>query len=111
MEFWETTPYFKWYKSHRKFSLLANLFIEDFEDNKQIYLPAFKAFIKSLDCHSKTEEKMFMHIENIQNTFKEHNCISTTKTYTDEEKYILCKSLIIHMKEEEDIVKTYLLLS
>ena len=41
MEFWKTTPYFKWYKSHRKFYILANLFIEDFEDNQQIYLPAF----------------------------------------------------------------------
>ena len=32
MEFWETTPYLKWYKSHKKFSILAHLFIEDFED-------------------------------------------------------------------------------
>ena len=38
MEFWETTPYLKWYKSHRKFSLLAHLFIEDFEDNNDIYV-------------------------------------------------------------------------
>jgi hypothetical protein len=53
---------------------------------------------------------MFYHIENIKNTFKEHNHINTTKLYTDEEKYNLCKSLITHMKEEEDIVKKYLLL-
>ena len=46
MEYWKTTPYLKWYKSHIKFSILANLFIEDFEDNKQIYLPAFTHFIK-----------------------------------------------------------------
>jgi len=110
MEFWENTPYFKWYKSHQKFYILAHLFIEDFEDNKQIHLPTFKSFIKSLYCHSKNEEKMFYHIENIKNTFKEHNHINTTKLYTDEEKYNLCKSLITHMKEEEDIVKKYLLL-
>ncbi len=109
MEFWETTPYLKWYKSHRKFSLLAHLFIEDFEDNKQIHLPTFTSFIKSLYCHSKSEEKMFNHIENIKNTFIEHTHISTTKSYTEQEKYILCKSLIIHMKEEEHIVKNYLL--
>ena len=111
MEFWESTPYLKWYKSHKKFYLFANLFIEDFEDNKQIYLPAFKSFIKSLYCHSKAEEKMFNHIENIKNTFKEHTHISTTKSYTEEEKYMLCKSLINHMKEEEDILKNYLLSS
>jgi hypothetical protein len=45
MEFWENTPYFKWYKSHQKFYILAHLFIEDFEDNKQIHLPTFKSFI------------------------------------------------------------------
>ena len=111
MEFWETTPYFKWYKSHRKFSILAQLFIEDFENNQQIHLPTFTSFIKSLYCHSKREEKMFNHIEKIKYTFREHNHISTTKSYTEEEKYNLCKSLIIHMKEEEDIVKNYLLLS
>jgi hypothetical protein len=53
---------------------------------------------------------MFNRVENIKNTFAEHNHISITKSYTDEEKYILCKSLIIHMKEEEDVVKRYLLL-
>ena len=52
---------------------------------------------------------MFNHIENIKNTFIEHTHISTTKSYTEKEKYILCKSLIIHMKEEEHIVKNYLL--
>ena len=111
MEFWGTTPYFKWYKSHIKFYILAHLFIEDFENNQQIHLPTFTSFIKSLYCHSKREEKMFTHIENIKHTFREHNHISTTKSYTEEEKYNLCKSLIIHMKEEEDIVKNYLLLS
>lgn len=109
MEFWETTPYLKWYKSHKKFSILAHLFIEDFEDNTKIHLQTFTTFIKLLNCHSKAEERMFNHIEKIQNTFKEHNHISTTKSYTEEEKYNLCKMLIIHMKEEEDIVQNYLL--
>ena len=109
MEYWETTPYLKWYKSHQKFSILAHLFIADFEENKQINVPAFTSFIKSLYCHSKGEEKMFNHIEKLQNTFAEHSDIITTKSYTEEEKYMLCKSLIIHMKEEEDIVKNYLL--
>ena len=45
MEFWETTPYFKWYKSHRKFYILAHLFIEDFENKQQIHLPTFTSFI------------------------------------------------------------------
>jgi hypothetical protein len=110
MDFWETTPYLTWYKSHRKFSILAHLFIADFEENKPIHLPTFTSFIKSLYCHSKSEEKMFSHIENIKNTFIEHNQISITKSYTEEEKYILCKSLIMHMEEEEDIVKNFLLL-
>ena len=110
MEYWKTTPYLKWYKSHKKFYILSHLFIEDFEDNRQIHLPTFTSFVKSLYCHSKGEEKMFTHIENIKHTFTEHNHISITKSYTEEEKYILCKSLIIHMKEEEDIVKNYLLL-
>jgi len=51
---------------------------------------------------------MFKHIENLKNTFAEHSDINTTKSYTEEEKYMFCKSLIIHMKEEEDIVKNYL---
>lgn len=110
MEFWETTPYLKWYKSHRKFSILAQLFMEDFENNKQIHLPTFKSFIKSLCCHTKGEEKMFNHIDKMKDAFKEHNYISETQSYTEEEKYMLCKSLIIHMKEEEDIVKNFLLL-
>jgi hypothetical protein len=109
MEYWETTPYLKWYKSHIKFYILANLFIQDFEDNTQIYLPAFTSFMKSLYCHSKKEEKIFNYIQNLQNTFSEHNHINITKSYTEVEKYMLCKSLIIHMKEEEDIVKNYIL--
>jgi hypothetical protein len=109
MEYWETTPYLKWYKSHQKFSVLAHLFIADFEDNKQIDLPTFTSFIKSLYSHSKNEEKMFKHIENLQNTFAEHSDINTSKSYTEEEKYIFCKSLIIHMKEEEEIVQNYLM--
>jgi hypothetical protein len=109
MEFWETTPYLTWYKSHRKFSILAHLFIADFECNKQIHLPTFTCFIKSVYCHSKSEETLFRHIENIKKTFAEHDQISITKSYTEEEKYIFCKSLIQHMEEEEDIVKTYLL--
>jgi hypothetical protein len=65
MEFWETAPYLKWYKSHKKFSILAHLFIEDFEDNRQIHLPTFAYFIKLLYCHLK-REKLFNHLENIK---------------------------------------------
>ena len=109
MDYWETTPYLKWYKSHCRFAKTANAFIADFEANKQIDLPAFTSFIKLLSCHSKGEEKMFEHIENLRTIFSEHTDISTTKAYTEEQKYGLCTSLLSHMTQEEEIVKTYLL--
>jgi hypothetical protein len=106
MEFWKNTPYIKWYKSHIKFSILANLFIEDIEHNNKIYQPAFESFIKSIYCHSKSEEKMFSHIDALKNVFEKHH---ETMPTSNEEIYVFCKSLIAHMQEEELIVKNYIL--
>lgn len=101
MEFWEKTKYSKWYKAHRKFSFTASHLIELYEDGKQIPESIFKPFIKSLYCHSKSEEKMFQEKDNI---LHEHSKIIPSKKYSNEEKYNLCKSLLSHMKEEEDII-------
>ena len=40
--------------------------------------------------------------------FDEHSHIILTKIYTVEEKYNLCKSLLIHMKDEEEILKSHI---
>ena len=66
-------------------------------------LIAFKSFLKSVNCHSKAEEKIFENIEKLNNIFEEHKLININKI-TDEEIYIFCKSLIIHMKNEEKAV-------
>lgn len=108
MEFWKTTQYFNWYKSHQKFYNIAYLFIEDYENNKKLSSIAFKSFLKSVNCHSKAEEKIFKNIDIMNNIFEEHKLINTNKIYTDEEIYIFCKSLIIHMKNEEKAVIDFL---
>lgn len=104
MQVWESSPYSKWYKSHRKFSFTARFCIEQFEDGKPIPQTIFGPFLKSLSCHSKSEEKMFGQNALLADVFKEHETINVLKQYTNEEKYIFCKSLLVHMKEEEDLV-------
>ena len=105
---WTTTKYAKWYKSHRKFSFTAKFCIEHYEEGKQIPETIFKPFLQSLFCHSRSEEKMFRDIESISAVFEDHSTIVPSKKYTNDEKYHLCKSLLTHMKEEEEIVKTFL---
>lgn len=109
MEFWNTTPYKKWYRSHRRFSFTAKFCIELYEEKKRIPLQIFQPFLRSLLCHSKSEEKMFAHIDQIKEIFKEHILIDSSKTYTDQEKYSLCKSLLLHMHQEEEAVKEFLI--
>lgn len=109
MEFWETTPYSKWYTSHRRFSFTANLCIEHYEDTNEITRKIFFNLLKSLSCHSRSEEKMFQHIESLKDIFKDHSSINTNKQYTEEEKYTFCKSLLHHMREEEHAVKQSIL--
>jgi hypothetical protein len=104
MEFWKTTKYFDWYKSHQKFYNIAYLFIEDYEKNKKLSLIAFKSFLKSVNCHSKAEEKIFENIDKLNNIFEEHKLININKIYISSSVYIFCKSLIIHMKNEEKAV-------
>ncbi len=104
MEFWETTKYSKWYKSHRRFSFTANFLIELYEDRKQIPETLFKPFIKSLYCHSKAEEKMFENTSLKDKILIEHSNIIPSKQYTNDEKYKFCKDLLIHMKEEENTI-------
>lgn len=95
--------YTKWYKSHRRFSFTARFCIQLYDDKARIPDSIFKPFLKSLYCHSKAEEKMFQGYEHI---LDEHTKIIPSKQYSDEEKYEFCKSLLIHMKEEEDIISS-----
>lgn len=106
---WKTTKYSKWYRSHRRFSFTAHYCIEHYEEGKQIPESVFQPFLRSLSCHSKSEEKMFQHISALQETFREHSTIVVTKRYTNQEKYTLCKSLLDHMKEEEALVMSSIL--
>ena len=106
MEFWEKSKYKKWYLSHRRFSFTSRYCIELYEEDKRIPDSIFKPFLKSLDCHSKGEEKRIFNTIAVPETlFDEHSHIILTKKYTDEEKYKLCKSLLTHMKEEEEILR------
>lgn len=106
MGFWETSKYAKWYKSHRRFSFTAKHCIELYEETTHIPDTIFKPFLKSLSCHSKSEEKMFQDTNQKQKIMEEHSKIIVNKKYSDEEKYLFCKSLLIHMKEEEAILST-----
>ena len=91
---WEATKYFNWYKSHRRFSFTAKYCIELFEDKHYIPDSIFTPFIKSLYCHSKSEEKMFSKEDKI---LVDHSQIIPSKQYSQQEKYVFCKSLLIHM--------------
>lgn len=101
---WENTTYSKWYRSHRRFSFTARCCIELYEDKNVIPDTIFKPFLKSLYCHSKSEEKMFQNLVEKQRILDEHSKIIPTKQYSNEEKYIFCKNLLIHMNEEEEII-------
>lgn len=80
-----------------------------YDEHKQIPDSIFKPFLKSLDCHSKGEEKRIFNTIPVPETlFDEHSHIILTKIYTVEEKYNLCKSLLIHMKDEEEILKSHI---
>jgi hypothetical protein len=109
MDFWQKTNYKKWYLSHRRFSFTSNFMMDLYEERKQIPDSIFKPFLKSLDCHSKGEEKrIFNNLPVPETLFDEHRHIIITKKYTNEEKYNLCKSLLIHMKEEEAFLKSHI---
>ena len=109
MEFWKTTNYAKWYLKHRRFSFTCNYMMDLYEEQKQIPNSIFKPFLKSLDCHSKGEEKRIFNTMPVpESLFDDHSKIILTKQYTNEEKYIFCRSLLIHMKEEENFLKSYL---
>lgn len=111
MNVWDSTPYSKWYNSHRRFSFTAKFCIELYEEGKPIPQTIFQPFLKSLSCHSKSEEKMFAKIQTPASLFDEHSKIILSKHYTNEEKYSLCKSLLLHMKEEEEVLQNYLSLN
>ncbi len=102
---WETSKYSKWYASHRRFSFTAKYCIELYEDRNFIPDSIFQPFIKSLYCHSKSEEKMFTNTPMQDKILEEHSTILPSKHYTNDEKYNLCKSLLVHMKIEEEIIK------
>ncbi len=101
---WETTKYSKWYKSHRRFSFTAKFCIELYEEKNAIPDSIFKPFIKNLYCHSKSEEKMFQDTSFRDKLLEEHSTIIPSKQYSNEEKYTFCKSLLLHLKEEENIL-------
>jgi hypothetical protein len=109
MEFWEKSHYKKWYLSHRRFSFTSRHLIELYDENKHIPDSIFTPFLKSLKFHSTCEEKtIFNSIPVPETLFDEHNRIILGKKYTNEEKYNLCKSLLIHMKDEEEILKSHI---
>ncbi len=101
---WETTKYSKWYKSHRRFSFTAKFCIELYEEKNSIPDSIFKPFIKNLYCHSKSEEKMFQDTLFRDKLLEDHSTIIPSKEYSNEEKYTFCKSLLLHLKEEEDVL-------
>lgn len=103
-EEWEASVYSKWYRSHRRFSFTAKYCIELYEDKRRIPEAIFRPFLRMLACHSKSEEKMFMETSIRDRVINDHSHIIPSKQYTEEEKYVLCKSLLVHMKEEEDTV-------
>lgn len=109
MEFWETTKFSKWYKSHRRFSFTAKYCIEIYEEGKPISETIFKPFLKSLYCHSKSEEKMFHESSEFDSILEEHSKIDPSKEYSNEDKHLFCKSLLTHMKQEEEILYNRLL--
>jgi hypothetical protein len=108
MEFWAGTKYSKWYKTHRRFSFTAAHCIELYEAGKRIPESVFRPFIKSLYCHSKAEEKFLTLLQGHEHLLNDHSEIQPTKEYSNDEKYNLCKSLLIHMKEEEILLKASL---
>ncbi len=78
--------------------------MEMYEDGKPIPDTIFKPFLRSLYCHSRSEEKMFQDVPEKEKLLEEHTKIIPGKQYSTEEKYAFCKSLLIHMKEEEEIL-------
>lgn len=111
LDIWETSKYAKWYKSHRRFSFTSKYCMELYEDGKKIPETIFQPFIKSLYCHSKSEEKMFENNVQKDKILDEHAKIIPGKQYSDEEKFNFCKDLLLHMKEEECIIYNHLLSS
>ncbi len=101
---WNTTKHAKWYKSHRKFSFTAHYCMDLYEEGRTIPESIFQPFIKSLYCHSKSEEKIFQESQRKQKILEDHKDIDPSKKYSNDEKYFFCKSLLVHMKEEEDMV-------
>lgn len=100
--------YSKWYASHRRFSFTAKYCIDLYETTGRIPDTIFKPFLRSLACHSKSEERMFRDVEGLSVVFTDHTAIVSSKVYSDDEKYELCSTLLPHMKEEERIVSAAL---
>ena len=101
---WESTPYSNWYRSHRRFSFTAHYCIALYEDRKAIPDAIFKPFLKALACHSKGEEKLFPPGPDKERLLDDHSMIVPSKSYSTHEKYEFCKSLLVHMKQEEQIL-------
>lgn len=78
--------------------------MELYEEKKTIPETIFLPFLKSLSCHSKSEEKMFSAMNFPNHLLEDHKTILPSKKYSNEEKYYFCKSLLHHMKEEENFV-------
>ncbi len=47
---------------------------------------------------------MFENLEGFQKIKEEHSKILPTKSFSQEEKYFFCQSLLLHLKEEETIL-------
>lgn len=106
MRDWESTPYAKWYAAHRRFSFTATWCLEQDSMGKPIPSQVFGPFLRSLQCHSKAEERRFRDLPDAESLFKEHAMLDSALLVPQAAKVALCRSLLVHMREEEDAVWT-----
>ncbi len=97
----------KWIASHARFRNTISAFLEHSEEGQKIPQKIFLAFLKSVICHSRGEEKMFQGIPELQILFAEHKGLVGFVPGSEEEKVEFCKHLLVHMQEEETAVRRH----
>ena len=108
MRDWSSTPYAKWYAAHRRFSFTATWCLEQDSMGKPIPSQVFDPFLRSLRCHSAGEERRFQGVPDLEVLFKAHDQLDPAHLTTQDEKVQMCRSLLVHMRAEEDAVWTHL---
>lgn len=106
MRDWTSTPHAKWYAAHRRFSFTARWCLEQEEMGKSIPSQVFDPFLRSLQCHSKSEERRFRDLPDAESLFQDHAMLDATLLSTHAAKVALCRSLLTHMRDEENAVWT-----